>query len=147
MIASYRRALRPRYTDAAVFFIIAPDHIMSDSLVSPFTAGWRCRCPRCGEGDLYAGFLKVAPTCESCGLDLKFADSGDGPAIFVIFAVAPLVVILAFVVEALFHPAPWMHLVLWIPATLIFSILLLRPFKATMVALQYQRNAGEGRAS
>lgn len=121
---------------------------MTDALISPFAAGLRCVCPRrsagrrSGEGALYAGFLKVAPSCESCGLDLKFADSGDGPAVFVIFAVAPLVIILAFIVENLFHPAPWMHLVLWIPAVIIFSLLLLRPFKAVMIALQYQRQAG-----
>lgn len=115
---------------------------MTDSLVSPFAAGWACRCPRCGEGPLYSGFLKVAPACESCGLDLSFADSGDGPAVFVIFAVAPIVIILAFVTEALFHPAPWMHLVLWIPTIILLTLLLLRPFKATMIALQYQRQAG-----
>ena len=108
---------------------------MSDSLVSPFAAGWACRCPRCGEGRLFSGFLKVAPVCESCGLDLKFADSGDGPAVFVIFA---------FITEALFHPAPWMHLVLWIPTIFILTLLFLRPFKATMIALQYQKQAGEG---
>ena len=51
---------------------------MSDSLVSPLSAGLRCTCPRCGEGDLFAGFLKVNPVCQSCGLDLAFADSGDG---------------------------------------------------------------------
>ena len=115
---------------------------MSDALVSPFTAGLRCACPRCGEGQLFAGFLKVAPACESCGLDLKFADSGDGPAVFVIFVVAPIVIILAFIVEALFHPAPWMHLVLWIPTIIVLTLLLLRPFKATMTALQYQKQAG-----
>jgi uncharacterized protein (DUF983 family) len=115
---------------------------MSDSLVSPFSAGLRCVCPRCGEGALFSGFLKVAPVCESCGLDLKFADSGDGPAVFVIFAVAPIVMILAFIVEALFHPAPWMHLVIWIPTIIVLSLWFLRPFKATMIALQYQRQAG-----
>ena len=115
---------------------------MTDSLISPFAAGFRCVCPRCGEGQLYSGFLTVAPVCESCGLDLKFADSGDGPAVFVIFAVAPIVIILAFIVEALFHPAPWMHLVLWIPTIILLSLLLLRPFKAVMIALQYQRQAG-----
>jgi uncharacterized protein (DUF983 family) len=117
---------------------------MPQSLVSPFAAGWRCRCPRCGKGHLFAGYLKVAPRCESCGLDLKFADSGDGPSIFVIFAVGPIVVILAFIVDALFHPAPWMHLVLWIPTIIALTLLFLRPFKATMIALQYQRQAGEG---
>jgi uncharacterized protein (DUF983 family) len=115
---------------------------MTDSLVSPFAAGLRCACPRCGEGALYAGFLKVAANCESCGLDLDFAESGDGPAVFVIFAVAPIVIVLAFIVEALFHPAPWMHLVLWIPTIIVLSLALLRPFKATMIALQYQKQAG-----
>lgn len=115
---------------------------MTQALLSPFAAGFACRCPRCGEGDLFAGFLRVAPVCESCGLDLAFADSGDGPAVFVIFAVAPIVIILAFITESLFHPAPWMHLVLWIPAVLALSLLLLRPFKGVMIALQYQRQAG-----
>jgi uncharacterized protein (DUF983 family) len=113
---------------------------------SPFVAGLTCRCPRCGRGKLFAGFLNVAPACAACGLDYGFADSGDGPAVFVIFAVAPIVIILAFIVEALFHPAPWMHLVLWIPTIIILSLLFLRPFKATMIALQYQRGAGEGSA-
>ena len=117
---------------------------MTNGQVSPFQAGLACRCPRCGEGRLYSGYLKVAPRCEVCGLDLKFADSGDGPAVFVIFAVAPIVIILAFITEALFHPAPWMHLVLWIPTIIVLTLVLLRPFKATMIALQYQRHAGEG---
>lgn len=115
---------------------------MADSLVSPFSAGLRCTCPRCGEGALFSGFLKPAPRCESCGLDFTFADSGDGPAVFVIFAVAPIVILLAFITEALFHPAPWMHLVLWIPAVIVLSLLLLRPFKGVMIALQYQKQAG-----
>jgi uncharacterized protein (DUF983 family) len=120
---------------------------MSQGAVSPFRTGLTCRCPRCGEGRLYAGFLKVAPRCEVCDLDLEFADSGDGPAVFVIFAVAPIVIVLAFITEALFHPAPWMHLVLWIPTILVLTLLFLRPFKATMIALQYQRQAGEGTSS
>jgi uncharacterized protein (DUF983 family) len=114
---------------------------MPEPSVSPFAAGLSCRCPQCGKGPLFAGFLKVAPRCEVCGLDLSFADSGDGPAVFVIFAVAPIVVILAIAVEALFHLAPWMHLLLWIPTTIVLALLLLRPFKATLLALQYQRGA------
>jgi len=117
---------------------------MPEAAVSPFVAGITCRCPRCGKGRLFQGFLKVVPRCESCGLDLKFADSGDGPAIFIIFAVSPIIMILAFVTEALFHPAPYVHLLLWIPATLILCLALLRPFKATMVALQYRHDAHEG---
>ncbi|KFC67311.1 hypothetical protein FF80_02232 [Devosia sp. LC5] len=112
--------------------------------VSPFKAGLLCRCPRCGEGKLFKGYLKLAPSCTACGLDLAFADSGDGPAIFVIFLVAPLIIALAIVVGALFNPPPYVHLILWIPATLILSLALLPPFKATMVALQYRHDAHEG---
>ncbi|GLQ10793.1 membrane protein [Devosia yakushimensis] len=112
--------------------------------ISPFKAGLLCRCPRCGQGKLFKGYLKVAPVCSACGLDLAFADSGDGPAIFVIFLVAPLIVALALVVGAMFNPPPYVHLILWIPATLILSLALLPPFKATMVALQYRHDAHEG---
>lgn len=112
--------------------------------VSPFRAGLLCRCPRCGDGKLFKGYLKLAPSCSACGLDLAFADSGDGPAIFVIFLVAPLIIALAMVVGAIFNPPPYVHLILWIPATLILSLALLPPFKATMVALQYRHDAHEG---
>jgi uncharacterized protein (DUF983 family) len=112
--------------------------------VSPFKAGLLCRCPRCGEGKLFKGYLKLAPSCSACGLDLAFADSGDGPAIFVIFLVAPLIIALAMIVGAVFNPPPYVHLFLWIPATLVLSLALLPPFKATMVALQYRHDAHEG---
>ncbi|HVX80066.1 MAG TPA: DUF983 domain-containing protein [Devosiaceae bacterium] len=113
--------------------------------ISPFAAGMTCRCPRCGRGRLFSGFLTLAPRCEVCGLDYAFIDSGDGPAVFVIFAVAPIVVVLAVILEALVHPAPYVHLIIWLPVTVILCLALLRPFKATMIALQYHHAAGEGR--
>ena len=111
--------------------------------VSPFQAGLRCRCPRCGIGRLFSGFLTVADSCSVCGLDLKAADSGDGPAIFVIFIVGPIVTLLALWVEAAFEPPYWVHMVLWGPTILLGSLALLRPFKATLIALQYRHRAGD----
>jgi uncharacterized protein (DUF983 family) len=111
--------------------------------VSPFSAGIRCRCPRCGVGKLFVGYLTVAPRCSVCGLDLKAADSGDGPAVFVIFIVGPIVTGLALWVEVAFQPAYWVHMVLWGPAILAGSFVLLRPFKAVLIALQYRHRAGE----
>lgn len=102
------------------------------------------RCPHCGEGKLLNGYLAVASGCAACGLDFSFADSGDGPAVFVIFLVAPLVLIMALVTGSLVPIAPWMHLVLWMPATLILCGLLLPPFKGVMVNLQYRHDAHEG---
>ena len=109
--------------------------------VSPFSAGLRCRCPRCGQGRLYAGLLDVAPVCATCGLDLKGADPGDGPAVFVILFLGFLVVGLAIWVEVAYEPPFWVHALLWAPTILIGSIVLLRVFKATLIALQYRHRA------
>lgn len=115
--------------------------------VSLLKAGLLCRCPRCGRGRLFddlVNYLRVAKTCEACGLDLRAEDSGDGPAVFVMFLTGPLVVVLAMLVESLFRPPLWLHAVLWIPTVLATSIALLRPMKGVLIALQYRHKAGEG---
>lgn len=103
------------------------------------------RCPRCGEGPLFVGFLRPAPACRSCGLDYRFVDSGDGPAVFIILIVGFVVVAAALVTEVKVSPPYWVHAVLWLPLTLILSLGLLRPAKALMIALQYRHRASEGR--
>jgi uncharacterized protein (DUF983 family) len=117
----------------------------TERLPSPFVTGFACRCPRCGEGPLFSGFLKPVSRCESCGEDLSFAAATEGPAVFIILIVGFVIVGAAATVEGLFHPPPFVHLLLWLPSTVILSLLLLRPLKATMVALQYHNRAGEGR--
>jgi len=106
--------------------------------ISPFRTGLACRCPRCGRGRLFRGFLEVADRCEVCDLDLRSHDSGDGPAVFIILILGFVVVGLALWLELTFAPPLWVHLVLWFPLILGGSIGLLRPFKATLIALQYR---------
>ena len=112
--------------------------------LSALKTGLSCRCPRCGQGRLYAGYLKVVERCSVCGLDLRAHDAGDGPAVFVIFAAGIIVMVLALSVDAVFHPSALIHLALWIPTVIAISLALLRPFKATMVALQYRNDARQG---
>jgi uncharacterized protein (DUF983 family) len=107
--------------------------------------GIRGRCPRCGEGRLFDGFLTVRPSCAVCGLDFSFADSGDGPAVFIMMIVGFVVVGLALVVEFAFHPPYWVHAVLWVPLVLGLAIGLLRPLKGLMIAQQYRHRAELGR--
>lgn len=111
---------------------------------SPILSGITCRCPKCGQGKLFKGYLSLAPACSVCGLDYGFADSGDGPAVFVIFLVAPLVIALALVVGSIVPMAPWLHLVVWIPVTLLLCLALLPPFKGVLVNLQFTNDAHEG---
>ena len=99
-----------------------------------------CRCPRCGEGPLFAGLLQVRAACAICGLDLSAQDAGDGPAVFVILFLGLIVVGLAALVEIWFSPPLWVHLVLWTPLILGGAIAMLRLFKAGLIALQYRHH-------
>ena len=115
------------------------------SLGTAVRRGLAGRCPRCGKGKLFNGFLGVAPRCESCGLDFSFADSADGPAFFVMSFSGFLVVFSALAVEVLYQPPFWLHALLWIPMILLTTLLPLRPVKGLMIALQYHHRAAEGR--
>jgi uncharacterized protein (DUF983 family) len=112
---------------------------------NPLLAGAAGRCPNCGEGHLFEGFLKVAPRCEACGYDLAKADSGDGPAVFVILIAGFLVAFAALITEIAVHPPVWVHLVLWLPATLLLCLALLRPMKGVLLAAQFMNKASEAR--
>lgn len=112
---------------------------------SPVSTGLRCRCPRCGEGALFEGFLTMKPRCSACGLDYAFADAGDGPAVFVILFAGFIICAMALVVEVKYSPPYWVHAIIFLPLVLIVCLGLLRPMKGLMIALQYRNNAREGR--
>ena len=111
----------------------------------PIATGLKGRCPRCGEGRLFDGFLKLAPRCRACGLDFSFADSADGPAVFIILFVGFVIAGGALLVEIAYSPPMWVHIVLWGPLVLILCLGLLRPLKGVLVAQQYVHRAAEGR--
>ena len=111
----------------------------------PIAKGLRCRCPRCGEGKLFEGFLTLRPRCQRCGLDYAFIDAGDGPAVFVIFIAGFVVVFSALITEVLYQPPFWLHALLWGPLILAVTLLPLRPMKGLLIALQYHHRAAEGR--
>jgi len=111
----------------------------------PIARGLRGRCPRCGQGRLFRGFLTLRQRCEACGLDYSFADAGDGPAIFVILLAGFIVVFAALITEVVYQPPFWLHAVLWLPLILIVTLLPLRLIKGLLIALQYHHKAAEGR--
>ena len=112
---------------------------------SSLETGLRCRCPRCGEGALFSGFLTLAPSCEACGLDFAFADPADGPAFFVMSGIGIVVIGVFAWVEVTYHPPLWVHLVTVFPALIIGCLATLRPVKSWLVASQYINKAEEGR--
>jgi uncharacterized protein (DUF983 family) len=115
------------------------------SLLQSVRRGLACRCPRCGQGKLFTGFLTLRPTCEACGLDYTFIDTGDGPAIFIIMLAGAIVVACALIVEVKYQPPFWLHAVLWLPLILATTLLPLRSMKALLIALQFHHKAAPGR--
>jgi len=115
------------------------------SLGSTLAAGILGRCPACHRGKLYRGYLTVAPKCDNCGLDYGFADSGDGPAVFVILVTGFVVTGLALITEILYAPPYWLHALLWGSLAILLPLLLLRSFKGALIALQFKHKAEEGK--
>jgi uncharacterized protein (DUF983 family) len=112
---------------------------------APFLSGALGRCPNCGDGPLFTGFLRVAPRCASCGFDLAKADSGDGPAVFVIFIAGFISAFGVLITEIVYHPPVWVHLVVWLPIAALLCVALLRPLKGLMIAAQFANKASEHR--
>ncbi|NVP56344.1 DUF983 domain-containing protein [Mycoplana rhizolycopersici] len=112
--------------------------------VDPFSTGLRGHCPRCGQGKLFDGYLKLKPRCAACGLDYAFAETGDGPVVFVLLIVGFLVVGAALWMEVNFSPPMWLHFILWIPLAIGLGLALTRMLKGVLVALQYRNNARPG---
>ena len=99
--------------------------------------GFMCRCPRCGEGKLFKAFLKVDDSCKVCGLDYTPHRADDLPAYLVIIIVGHIVVPVVLWVETNYAPAIWLQMSIYLPFTLISSLLLLQPVKGAVVGFQW----------
>ncbi len=113
--------------------------------ISPYAAGLGGKCPRCGQGALFDGFLGLRQQCAICGLDYAKADSGDGPAVFVIFIVGFAAVAVAFIARFSWGAPIWLAFLISAGGATVLTLALLRPLKATLIALQYANKAAEGR--
>jgi uncharacterized protein (DUF983 family) len=100
--------------------------------------GMRCRCPRCGTGELYRNYLKVVDECPSCDLELHHQRADDAPPYFTMFIVGHILVPLVFLVEVNWQPAWWVHLALWGPMAIVLSLWLLPVVKGAIIALQWK---------
>ncbi len=107
------------------------------SMLAAALRGLRRRCPRCGEGAAFAGYLKVAPRCAACGVDLDSYRADDAPAYFTIVIVGHIIVPAMLMLEQTVHPATWVHMALWLPLTLGLALALLPAIKGAMLGVQW----------
>jgi uncharacterized protein (DUF983 family) len=124
---------------------VGHDHHLVNHPVSPLAAGLRGRCPACGEGRLFAGFLSVRPRCQVCGADLSGQDSGDGPVAFIVLLVGAIVVFGALFAELAWAWPVWLHMLVWLPLTVLLVLAIMRPAKALLIALQYRHRRDDFR--
>jgi uncharacterized protein (DUF983 family) len=120
----------------------------SPDRTSPVAAALRGatgRCPACGRGRLFDGYIALRPSCESCGLNYGFADSGDGPAVFVMLFAGFLAMGFVLWFEFAYEPPLWVHLVVSLPLVLLVCLALLRVLKGVLIALQHRHGAAEAR--
>ena len=108
----------------------------NDRFVSPYAAGFRGKCPRCGDGALFKGFLGLQPDCASCGLDFAKADSGDGPAVFVIFIVGFVTVAAAFIARFVWLTPLWLAFVISAGLGVGLTLLLLRNTRSLKLSFE-----------
>ncbi|MDF2964922.1 MAG: hypothetical protein K0Q51_310 [Rickettsiaceae bacterium] len=117
-------------------------YFMAESKVSFATSlmrGLKSKCPSCGKGPLFEKFLKVAHSCSNCYLELFHHKADDMPAYIVILLVGHIVVPLFIWVMMRYELPDWAHLLIWIPATVFLSIILIQPVKGAIVAFQWHQ--------
>src|SRR4029450_6507 len=105
--------------------------------LSPVSTGLRGKCPRCGRGELFSGYLAVAQRCSACGLSFDFADAGDGAPWFVVLISRAAAVAAALIVELNWTPPYWVHGVVALGFAVLLPLLLLRPVKGMLLCQQY----------
>jgi uncharacterized protein (DUF983 family) len=99
--------------------------------------GFRGRCPRCGEGKLFRAFLKVDNNCSVCNLDFTPHRADDLPAYLVIVIVGHLLVPVILLIETDYSPPVWLQMSIYLPFTVVASLLLLQPVKGAVVGMQW----------
>ncbi len=101
--------------------------------------GWRRRCPACGEGALFSGYLKVNDRCPVCGEDLSHHRADDGPAYLTILIVGHILGPLMIVVFTEFRPDPWVLAAIFSVGCVALSLFLLPRLKGGLIGLQWAK--------
>jgi uncharacterized protein (DUF983 family) len=106
-------------------------------LMQAMLRGFLGKCPHCGEGKLFASFVKTVDRCGHCGEEMHHHRADDLPAYLVVVIVGHIVVGAFMSVEATSTLSTWQHLAIWIPLTIGSALALLRPIKGAVVGLQW----------
>ena len=99
--------------------------------------GFSMRCPACGNGAMFARFLKVADICPHCHEELHHHRADDAPPYFTIFIVGHIVIPLVLVIEKIWHPDMLWFVSATVLVTLLLTVFLMPRVKGAVVAMQW----------
>jgi uncharacterized protein (DUF983 family) len=99
--------------------------------------GFNQHCPSCGQGALYAGFLKSAANCKHCGQSLDQHRADDAPPYFTMTIVGHTVIPGLLIAERVWQPELWIHAAIWVPVTLLLTWWLMPRVKGAIIGLQW----------
>jgi uncharacterized protein (DUF983 family) len=116
---------------------------MADGEPSVARAALTCRCPRCGQGKLFAGVIRIAQRCSVCGLDLSRVDTGDGFVVPILMVLGAIIVGSAMWVDFTYTPPLWVHAVVWPPVTIGLAVVMTRYLKSFLAVQQYHTRKSE----
>ncbi len=106
--------------------------------VTAMARGFRGRCPACGGGRLFNGWLRQASSCPQCAAPLGDVRADDAPPYFVIFIVAHVVIAIQFALDDVMGLPVLTEAAIFLPLTLAACLLLLRPVKGATIGLMLQ---------
>jgi len=115
----------------------ATDEKPARRILPAMMRGLMCRCPSCGKGKLFKGYLKTVHACEACGEEIHHHRADDAPPYFTITIVGHIIIPALLIVEVMYRPELWVHMALWLPLTIILSLGMLQPIKGALVGLQW----------
>ena len=113
------------------------DTVLRPSVATSILRGLARRCPNCGEGHAFKGYLKVIDHCDHCGEELGHIRADDFPPYVTIVLVGHIVVPLFLVTETYFHPATWLQLTIGVPLVVAFTLGLLPRVKGAILGLMW----------
>ena len=115
-------------------YALAPDIPYMTAL----SRGLKRRCPRCGEGKAFEGYLKVAERCPVCDENLGRIRADDLPPYLTIFLVGHIVVPLALIAEQNWAWSVTKHMTIWLPLTLTLLLTFLPLLKGLSIGLMWR---------
>ena len=109
----------------------------TNSIKTGIVRGLRLRCPHCGEGHLFRGFLKVREHCEVCGADNSVYPADDAPPYLTLLLIGHLIVPFVFVVERAWAPALWLTFAIWVPLIVAITLATLPFMKGAVIGIAW----------